>query len=294
MSVQIDAKAVKRLRDATGAGIMDCKRALKEADGDFDKAVELLRVKGQASAAKRGDREAAEGIVASSISEDNSTGTLVEIGCETDFVARNDDFAQFGKELTELVINSQTPEGEGDVEAFKKEELSGQTVEEARAELASKTGENVVIKRFTKFVAGAQGKTGSYIHAGGKVGVLVQVSSQSESGGDQLTEFARDLALHIAAAAPECIAESDISEDLKARELKIYEEQAQDKPEHIRGKVAEGRLKKWLDEVVLLKQEHVNSDKYEGKSIDEIRAAIAKELGSEVKIDNFVRYQVGE
>ena len=197
---EFTAKDVKALRDQTGAGMMDCKRALEETDGDIEKAIEVLRVKGQAQAAKRGARAASEGTVQSYIHANGKIGVLVEVDCETDFVARNEDF----------------------------------------------------------------------------------------------TAFARDIALHVAAAAPLYVTEEEVPEDVKQAELRIFEEQAADKPENVRPKIAEGRLRKWLDEVVLLRQPHVNADKYEGQSIEEIRAATAAKTGENVVIKRFSRFAVGE
>ena len=197
---EFTAKDVKTLRDQTGAGMMDCKRALEEADGDIEKAIEILRVKGQAQAAKRGERTASEGTVQSYIHANGKIGVLVEIDCETDFVARNEDF----------------------------------------------------------------------------------------------TAFARDIALHVAAANPLYVSEDEVPEDVKAAELRIYEEQAQDKPENVRPKIAEGRLRKWLDEVVLLRQPHVNGDKHDGRTIEEIRAQTAAKTGENVVIRRFQRFAVGE
>jgi elongation factor Ts len=194
------ASDVKTLRDQTGAGMMDCKRALEESEGDIEKAIEILRVKGQAQAAKRGARAASEGTVQSYIHANGKIGVLIEIDCETDFVARNDDFVA----------------------------------------------------------------------------------------------FARDMALHVAAAAPQYVSEDEVPEDVKAAELRIYEEQAQDKPENVRPRIAEGRLRKWLDEVVLLRQPHVNADKYEGRTIEEIRADTAAKTGENVVIRRFARFAVGE
>ena len=199
-AAQISAADVKALRERTGAGMMDCKKALQEAGGDIDKAVEILRVKGQAQAAKRGSRAASEGIVQSYVHATGKIGVLVEINCETDFVARNEDFQ----------------------------------------------------------------------------------------------DFARDVALHIAAAAPLYVSEDDVPEEDRERELRIYEEQAADKPENVRPKIAEGRLRKWLEEVVLLKQEHVNKDKHDGQTIEDMRAATAHKTGENIVIRRFTRYQVGE
>ena len=199
-AAQISAGDVKTLRERTGAGMMDCKKALQEASGDMDKAVEILRVKGQAQAAKRGERTATEGTVQSYIHATGKIGVLVEIDCETDFVAKNSDFQ----------------------------------------------------------------------------------------------EFARDVALHIAAAAPRYVSEEDVPEDDKQRELRIFEEQAADKPENVRPKIAEGRLRKWLEEIVLLKQPHVNTEKYNGETIEDLRAATASKTGENVVIRRFARFQVGE
>jgi elongation factor Ts len=196
----ISAKDVKELRDRTGAGMMDCKGALVEAAGDLDKAIEILRVKGQAQAAKRGARTASEGVVQSYVHATGRIGVLVEINCETDFVARNDDFQ----------------------------------------------------------------------------------------------DFARDVALHIAAAAPQYVSEEEVPEEERQRELRIFEEQAADKPENVRPKIADGRLRKWLQEIVLLNQEHVNTDKHGGQTIEDMRAATASKTGENIVIRRFTRYQVGE
>jgi len=196
----ITAADVKALRERTGAGMMDCKRALEESSGDAEKAVDLLRVKGQAQAAKRGSRAASEGVVESYIHANGKIGVIVEIDCETDFVARNEDF---------------------------------------RA-------------------------------------------------------FARDVALHVAAAAPLVVAEEDLPEETRQAELRIFEEQAQDKPENVRGRIADGRLKKWLDEIVLLNQPHVNGEKHEGRTIEELRAQAAAKTGENVVVRRFSRFAVGE
>ncbi len=196
----ISAGDVKALRERTGAGMMDCKKALQEAGGDFDKAVEVLRVKGQAQAAKRGARAASEGAVHSYVHATGKIGALVEVDCETDFVARNEDFQ----------------------------------------------------------------------------------------------EFARDVALHVAATAPQYVSEDEVPEQARQAELRIFEEQAQDKPENLRGKIAEGRLRKWLEEVVLLNQEHVNKDKFGGQTIEQLRTALAQKTGENVVIRRFARFQVGE
>jgi elongation factor Ts len=200
VSGTISASDVKSLRERTGAGMMDCKSALTESGGDMDKAIEILRVKGQAQAAKKGDRATSEGTVQSYIHANAKVGVLVEVDCETDFVARNDEFVA----------------------------------------------------------------------------------------------FARDIALHIAAARPQYVSEDDVPEDARAAELRIFEEQAADKPENVRPKIAEGKLRKWLEEVVLLNQQHVNADKHEGKTIEQLRSDLAAKMGENIVIRHFQRYAVGE
>jgi elongation factor Ts len=198
----ISAKDVKALRDRTGAGMMDCKAALQEAGGDLDKAIEILRVKGQAQAQKRGERAASEGVVEQYVHATGKIGVLVEVNCETDFVARNDTFR----------------------------------------------------------------------------------------------EFAREIALHVAAAAPLYVSEDEVPEEDRERELRIFGEQAaaDGKPEEVQKKIAEGRMRKWLEEVVLMNQQHVNSDKHDGKTIEELRAEVAANTGENVVVRRFTRYAVGE
>ncbi len=200
MSVTVTASDVKALREQTGAGMMDCKRALEENEGDIQKAIDYLRKKGIAKAEKRVGKQTSEGMIGSYVHHNGKIGVLVEVNCETDFVARNEDF---------------------------------------------------------------QG-------------------------------FARELALHVAAAAPMYVSEDDVPEETRQAELRIYEEQAQDKPENVRPKIAEGRLRKWLEEVALLSQPHVNKDKYGDATIEELRAQTAAKTGENVVIRRFERFAVGE
>ncbi len=202
MESSVSAQDVKSLRERTGAGIMDAKAALQESGGDLDKAIEILRVKGQASAAKRGERAAAEGVVSSYIHAGGKIGVLVEVDCETDFVARTDEFQQ----------------------------------------------------------------------------------------------FAREVAMHVAAANPQYVSEDEVDEQAKEAELRVLREQAagEGKPENVQEKIVEGRLKKWLEDVVLLHQDHVNEDKHGGKTLEELRTEIAANTGENVVIRRFARFQVGE
>jgi elongation factor Ts len=202
MSITVSAQDVKSLRERTGAGIMDAKAALQESGGDLDKAIEILRVKGQASAAKRGERAAAEGVVSSYIHAGGKIGVLVEVDCETDFVART----------------------------------------------------------------------------------------------DQFQEFAREVAMHVAASDPQYISQEDVDEEAREAELRVLREQAasEGKPDNVQEKIVEGRLKKWLEDIVLLDQKHVNEDKHESKTIGELRTALAANTGENIVIRRFARFQVGE
>ncbi len=202
MSVRISAKDVKELRERTGAGMMDCKAALQEAGGDMDRAIDLLRVKGQAKAAKRGERAASEGLVTSYVHHNGKVGAMVEVNCETDFVARNDEFV----------------------------------------------------------------------------------------------EFAREVASHVAAAGPLYVSEDEVPEDVRDAEMKVFADQAgeEGKPEQVQQKIAEGRMRKWLEESVLLNQPHVNTDKHESRTIEEMRAALSSSTGENVVIRRVARFRIGE
>jgi len=202
VSVQISAKDVKELRERTGAGMMDCKSALQETGGDMDKAIDLLRVKGQAKAAKRGERAAGEGLVTSYVHHNGKVGALVEVNCETDFVARNEEFA----------------------------------------------------------------------------------------------EFAREVASHVAAAGPIYVSEDEVPPEVRDAEMKVFADQAgeEGKPEQVQQKIAEGRMRKWLEESVLLNQTHVNADKHDGRTIEEMRAALSSSTGENVVIRRIARFRIGE
>jgi elongation factor Ts len=289
MSTTITAADVKALRQRTGAGMMDCKKTLQEADGDIEKAVELLRVKLGNKVGKLADRETTEGTVQSFISADGKHGVLVEVDCNTDFVARNDDFIAFARRIAEHVSQAGNP-GPVDVAVLLDEEIApGQTIEALRADLSATTGENVVISRADRFVVDGEGALASYIHATGKVGVVVQVGGVS---GDEATTFAKEVALHVAATpATKYVSSDDVPQDEKDAELRVYAQQAEaeGKPEQIRDKIAQGKLNKWFKEIALLPQEHINPDKHDGKSIDQLRKA----LSDDATVARFARFQVG-
>jgi len=243
---EITASMVKDLRELTGLGMMECKKALVEADGDIKAAEDALRIKSGAKAGKAASRIAAEGVVASFISTDRKTGALVEVNCETDFVAKNDDFNNFAKEVAQAVAQ-QNP---ADVAVLSTMKLaSGSAIEEARQGLVMKLGENIAVRRFVRF--STAGQMAAYLH-GTKIGVLVDYT-----GGDEA--LGKDIAMHIAASKPVCVSKEQVPADLLAKEREIYTAQAAEsgKPANIVEKMVEGRITKYLAEVTLVGQPFV-------------------------------------
>nr|SPS06358.1 protein chain elongation factor EF-Ts [Candidatus Nitrotoga fabula] len=243
---EITAGMVKDLREVTGLGMMECKKALVETGGDFKAAEELLRIKSGVKAGKAASRVAAEGIVSAYISADGKTGALVEVNCETDFMAKNDNFVEFANSVAQAA----TQNNPQDSEALASVVLAGgETVEDARKTLVMKLGENVTVRRFVRF--STEGKLATYLH-GSKIGVLLDLS-----GGDDA--LAKDLAMHIAASKPICVSKDQVSQDLLDTERKVYTAQAAEsgKPANIVEKMVEGRIAKYLSEVTLLGQPFV-------------------------------------
>jgi elongation factor Ts len=272
--VEITAGMVKALREKTDAPMMECKKALAEAGGDMGKAEEILRVKLGNRASKAAGRIAAEGVVAAHVTPDGRTGALVEVNCETDFVAKNAEFLAFAAAVADLVA-ARNP---GDVEALAKLPLKGQAVEEARKALVGKIGENLAIRRFSRLTA--RGNLAVYIHGGAKIGSLVDVV-----GGDEA--LAKDLAMHIAASKPIALAGSGVPSELVEKERSIATAKAAEsgKPANIVEKMVEGSVQKFLKEVTLLGQPFVKNDK---QSVEQL----LKSKGATVA--GFVLYVVGE
>lgn len=268
--MSISASLVKQLRERTGAGMMECKKALVETDGDLEAAIEHLRKAGLAKADKKSGRVAAEGVIVEA--EDDSNGVLVEINCETDFVAKDDSFRAFAENVARLALTVDS------VEALSGADFGGETVEQKRQQLVAKLGENIQVRRFEKLPAG-DGKTASYIH-GGRIGVLVGLT-----GGD--SELAHDLALHIAALNPQYLNADAVPGDVLEGEKNILRAQAEEsgKPPEIVEKMIVGRLNKRLAEITLLGQPFV-------KDGDQTVAKLLKAHGADVKA--FVRLEVGE
>jgi elongation factor Ts len=274
---EITAQMVKELREMTGLGMMECKKALTETDGDMKAAEDLLRIKSGAKASKAAGRTAAEGMVAAHIARDGRSGALVEVNCETDFVARNEDFIRFAHSLAELL----TTESIADNEALANARLAnGESVEEFRKALVMRLGENISIRRFAHHqVAGSQDRLASYLH-GAKIGVMVDYT-----GGDQV--LGKDLAMHIAASKPVCVSSEQVSPELLERERQIYTAQAAEsgKPADIVARMVDGRIAKYLAEITLLGQPFV-------KNPDQTVKQLLAEKSAQV--NGFTLYIVGE
>ncbi len=283
----ISAKVVKELREMTGAGMMECKKALTKTDGDIEKAVEFLREKGLASAAKKAGRVAAEGLVKTYVTEDGKNASIVEVNCETDFVALNEQFVQFTENLAKFVITSSATT----VEELLAEKFDGEkTVQETLTNLIATLGENMTVRRFKK-VSVEKGAIQGYVHGGGRIGVIVEAVCDTES--PVVTEVAKELCMQVAAANPLFLSEADVDQQSIEKEKEIYRVQAlnEGKPEKIVEKMVEGRIKKYYKEVCLLDQPWVKDG---DKSISKLVAEKSKEVGSEITIKSFVRFERGE
>jgi len=265
---------VKELREKTDAPMMECKKALSEANGDMAKAEEILRVRLGNKASKAASRIAAEGVVSVFIAPDSKLGAIVEVNCETDFVAKNEDFTAFARNLAELVVRN----APADVAALSALPLGGSTVDQVRTALVGKIGENMSIRRFARLQA--SGRLASYVHGGAKIGVLVDVS-----GGDEA--LAKDLSMHIAASKPVALSKNEVSGELIQRERDIAQQKAAEsgKPANIIEKMVEGSVQKFLKEVTLLGQPFVKDDKITVEQLLKSKAA---------SVARFVLYVVGE
>jgi elongation factor Ts len=273
----ISASAVKDLREKTGVGMMEAKKALEETGGDFEKAVDLLRKKGLSAAAKKAARVAAEGMIASTIQAGGKTGVMIEVNSETDFVAKNDDFQRFAKELAELVAAKKP----ADVAALSQLSIGNNTVEARRNALIQKIGENIAIRRFVCYET--SGQIAIYLH-GTRIGVMVDYT-----GGDE--QLGKDMAMHIAAANPQFLNRETVPTEVLDRERAVYEAQAKEsgKPAAIIGKMVEGKLEKFYSEACLMDQVYIKDP--DGKL--RIRDCL-KKAGGNVVLNRFVRYQLGE
>ena len=273
----ITAAAVGKLREMTNAGLMDCKKALVEAQGDLEAAVDILRKKGVATAAKKSSRDANDGVISQFVQPGARVGVLVEINCETDFVAKNEAFRAFADEIAK--IHSTEPAGD---------------TESLRVAVVAKMGENVRISRHHRLAVTGNGLIAAYIHTGAKVGVLVEVGAGKEASTlhDDFKQLVRDITLQIAAASPTSVSRDQVDPTILAKEREIAEDQAKGKPVQAVQKIVEGKLDKYFQVHCLVDQGFV---KRSGEvTVSEHVNSIAKQLGDEITIRRFIRFQVGE
>ncbi|HEX7071289.1 MAG TPA: translation elongation factor Ts [Rhodothermales bacterium] len=274
----ISAQDVKRLREITGVGMMDCKKALEESNGDFEAAIDVLRKKGQKVAAKRADREAKEGLIVTAISSDGKRGAIVEVNCETDFVARNEEFAAFASEVAELALR----ESPADLEALKSLALkSGRPLGESITDLTGKIGEKIDVRRF-RILESDGGQVVSYIHPGSRLGVLVDIKSDGTA-----EEVGRDVAMQVAALNPVAAFREEVPQSVRDKELEIGRETARNegKPENIIDRIAQGKLERYFKDNVLVEQPFV-------KDASVTVQDMLKARGAEVR--RYVRFALGD
>lgn len=274
---EITPAMVGKLREMTGAGLMDCKRALVESNGDIEAAVDSLRKKGVATAGKKAAREAREGVIAQNVQPGARVGVLVEINCETDFVARNDSFKAFCDDI-----------------AKKLAAHPGVDLEADRVAAVAKIGENIKISRHTRMEVAGHGLVAAYIHTGAKVGVLVEVGAGKDStvASEEFKQLVKDITLQIAAGHPHVVSREQVPANVVAKEKEIAAEQVKNKPPQAIAKIVEGKLEKFYQAYCLVDQGFVKRNSE--VSLKEHAAQIAKQLGDEISIRRFVRFQVGE
>lgn len=275
--MSISAQDVKRLREVTGVGMMDCKKALTEANGDFDAAIELLRKKGQKVAAKRADREAKEGLVVTASSADGKVGVLVEVNCETDFVARNDDFQKFASDMADVVLAHKP----ADRDALLTLPYEGSTVETTITDLTGKIGEKIDVRRVA-VVESADGKVVPYIHPGSRLGVLVDIAGDGDA-----EEVGRDIAMQVAALNPLAAHRDDVPDEVKEKEMEIAREVARSegKPDNMVDKIATGKLERYFKDNVLTEQPFV-------KDASVKVSDLLKKAG--LRVNRYVRFALGD
>ena len=287
MSSTITAADVKKLRDQTGAGMMECKSALTEANGDFEEANTILRKRGLASAAKKAGRTASEGLIANRVADDHSAGTLVEVNCESDFVARTPDF----QELMKSVLDEIDQAGDAASEAWLKDPNG--PVQKLVAAKIAKLGENMAVSRFVRYAG--KGYVGQYIHMGGKIGVQVELSGVTPelAARDEFAALVKEIAMQIAAASPGYVSRELVPAELLDKEKAIYRAQMENsgKPANVLDKIIEGKLGSFYSQVVLPDQPSIRDPK---QTVKDVIAAANKALGASVAVTRFVRLKVGE
>jgi len=287
--VEISASMVMKLRKISGQGMMDCKKALQEANGDMNEAMGILRKKGLATLAKRAERETSEGIIVSKSNEDGKTAAIATLCCETDFVAKSDDFVAAAQALADYGLACPADEG---TENILETSIDGKKFNDILTETVSKIGEKIQVGDFAKYKLDGTGIISIYIHFNKKVGTMVQIETSDETtaAADALKQTAADIAMHITATKPLSLDKDGIDAETIQRERAIYAEQVKDKPANIIDKIVEGKMKKFFTENCLVEQRFVKDD---SKSVAEVVADAAKQAGGEAKIKRFVRFEVG-
>ena len=283
----ITAAMVKELREMTDAGMMECKKALVEADGDMDKAVDVLRTRGLAAAAKKVGRATNEGTVMAIVSDDATKGAVVELNCETDFVGMNEKFKGYAEKIARAAMAANVE----DVEALKAVDAEGETVEDVLTDAIHTLGENMNLARAAVVEAGSEA---SYIHGGGKIGVLVTFDVEGiDPASDEFQHCGRDVAMQVAAASPVSATRESVPAEVVAHEMEIYKAQAAEsgKPENIQEKIATGRLEKFYKESCLTEQAFVKNP---DQSVTDYVNEVAKKLGGTIKVTGFKRFMLGE
>lgn len=286
---QISAKAVKELRDKTGVGMMDCKKALDEAGGDMQKAVEYLRKKGAALAAKRAEREAREGVITVKVNDAADTGLILELNCETDFVARGDDFTGFAEAIAQTALEGGIDSAENMMSVSLGDAYEGESVEDAIKTMTGKLGEKIELKRLG-YIKTEGGLVAGYVHPGSKLGSMVEIIGGNTP---ESVVLAKDIAMQVAAAAPIVVDRSLVPADYIEKEKEIYRQQAlsQGKPEQFVDKIITGRLEKYYQEVVLLEQAFIKDS---SAKVQSVLNDFAKQHDMQVTVNGFIRYQLGE
>ena len=282
----VTAQMVKELREATGAGMMDCKKALTEADGNMERAVDILREKGLSKAAKKADRVAAEGLVTIKTNADNTVAAIVEVNSETDFVAKNQDFKDFVADVAEMVLEGDVADVEALLASNHKE---GKPLKDVLNDRVATIGEKLDVRRFERIAT--SGKVAGYIHGGGKIGVVVELATDSND--ERVLTLGKDIAMQVAAMNPKYISRDDVDPEYIAPETEVLTQQAlnEGKPANIVEKMVVGRLNKELKEVCLVDQVFVKDSEL---TISKLIAKVAKEVASDISVANMVRYEVGE
>jgi len=286
---EISAAMVMKLRKMSGQGMMDCKQALQDTDGDVEKALDLLRKKGLATLAKRAGRDTSEGLVVSKISPDGKTAALTTLCCETDFVAKSDDFITTAQILADVALACPANEG---IENVLETSADGRKFSVIMTELVSKTGEKTQVGDYAKYQLDGPGLISIYIHFNEKVGTMVQIETSDEAiaAGEALKQTASDIAMHITATKPLALDKDQIDPETVEREKAIFAEQVKGKPANIIEKIIEGKINKFYAENCLLQQPFVKDD---SRSVEQVLADAAKQAGGEAKIKRFARFEVG-